>query len=246
MRKLLYHFGRYLILLSKLFVRFERRKVYWEDTMREAVNIGIGSLVIVFIGSLFIGAVMTLNTAYQLTSGLFPNSVIGSVVSAAALMEFAPTITALLLAGKVGSHIASEIGTMRVYEQLDALEVMGVNVPSYLILPKMLGGLIAFPCLVVISAFLIHLGGIMAGETADVLNAQEFANGVRMYYDEFQVTFMMIKSVVFGFIVTTISCYHGYFVKGGPREVGQASTRAVVTSAIAVFIADYILAALLL
>ncbi|MFW5659400.1 MAG: ABC transporter permease, partial [Bacteroidota bacterium] len=109
-----------------------------------------------------------------------------------------------------------------------------------------MGGLIAFPCLVVISAFLIHLGGIMAGETADVLNAQEFANGVRMYYDEFQVTFMMIKSVVFGFIVTTVSCYHGYFVKGGPREVGQASTRAVVTSAIAVFIADYILAALLL
>lgn len=246
MGQAMYHFGRYLMLLGTMFVSMERPAIYYHNTLRETLSMGIGSLPIVLVSSVFVGAVMTLNTSYQLTTGLFPNSIIGTVVSTTALMEFGPTVTSLLLAGKVGANIASQIGTMRVYEQVDALEVMGVNSASYLILPKILASLLAFPILIIIAAFLLHLGGLVAGEVTGEVNIGQFTAGVRQYYDEFQVTFMMIKSVTFGLVISTISSYQGFYVSGGPIEVGKASTRAVVVSSITILLMDFVLAQLLL
>ncbi len=238
--------GHYCILMAQVFKPSERFSIYYHLTIHEIVTIGIGSLVIVLTTSVFVGAVTTVQTAYQLVSSLIPRSTIGAVVSASALLELAPTITALVLAGKVGSNIASQLGTMRVTEQIDALEVMGVNSASYLILPKILGGLVAIPALVIISAFLIHVGGIIAGDLTGEVTHTEFAIGVREYFESFQVTFMMIKAITFSLVITTISSFYGYTVVGGAFEVGKASTKAVVTSCIVVLLMDYVLAQFLL
>jgi phospholipid/cholesterol/gamma-HCH transport system permease protein len=239
-------FGAFLMMMGRVFTPSEKFSIYFFKTMEEAASIGIGSLVIVLTTSVFVGAVTTVQTAYQLVSSLIPRSTIGSVVSASALLELAPTITSLVLAGKVGSNIASQLGTMRVTEQIDALDVMGVNSASYLVLPKIVGGLIAFPCLVTISAFLIHVGGIIAGDLTGEVTHTEFAIGVREYFESFQVTFMYIKAIAFSLVITTISSFYGYTVVGGAFEVGKASTKAVVTSCIVLLLMDYLLAQLLL
>lgn len=240
------HIGRYFMMMARLFTSMERFRVYWSATMREVISMGQGSLLIVLIISLFIGMVGTIQTSYQLISALVPRSAIGSVVSASAILEFASTITALVLAGKIGSNIASELGTMRVSEQIDALDVMGINSMSYLILPKLLGGLIAFPILCIVAAFLMHVGGILAGDLLELVTPAQFAEGARLNFEDFQFTFMLIKSTTYGFIIVTISAYYGYHVRGGALEVGVASTNAVVYSCITVLVADYILASILL
>ncbi len=232
--------------MKRVFQPTEGFKIYFNAVLNEIVSIGIGSLVIVFITSVFIGGVTTVQSAYQLVSSLIPRSTIGSVVSVSALLELAPTITSLVLAGKVGSNIASQLGTMRVTEQIDALEVMGINSAAYLILPKIIGGLFAFPALITIAAFLMHLGGIIAGDFTGTLTPMEFAIGVRTYFEPFQVTFMYTKSIFFSLIITTISAFYGYTVVGGAFEVGKASTKAVVTSSITILLMDYVLAQLML
>jgi phospholipid/cholesterol/gamma-HCH transport system permease protein len=242
----IFHFGRYLKLLGQFFRSPERFSVYWKLVMQEMVSVGVGSIVIVIITSVFIGAVTTVQTAYQLVSGFIPRSAIGSVVAASALLELAPTITSLVLAGKVGSHIASQLGTMRVTEQIDAIEVMGINSVSYLIMPKVVGSILAFPMLVSIAAFLIILGGIVAGDWTGQVTMADFAFGARGTFESFQVVFMLIKAVTFGFLISSIAAYQGFYVRGGALEVGQASTRAVVFSCILVLVADYVLAQLLL
>ena len=232
--------------MKRVFQPTEGFKIYFNAVLNEIVSIGIGSLVIVFITSVFIGGVTTVQSAYQLVSSLIPRSTIGSVVSVSALLELAPTITSLVLAGKVGSNIASQLGTMRVTEQIDALEVMGINSAAYLILPKIIGGLFAFPALITIAAFLMHLGGIIAGDFTGTLTPMEFAIGVRTYFEPFQVTFMYTKSIFFSLIITTISAFYGYTVVGGAFEVGKASTKAVVTSSITILLMDYVFAQLML
>jgi phospholipid/cholesterol/gamma-HCH transport system permease protein len=242
----LYHFGRYILFLFRLFTLSEKSVVYYKEIMREVVSMGIGSLMIVFINSLFVGAVTTVQTAYQLVTDLVPRSTIGAIVSASALLELAPTITSLVLAGKIGSSIAGQIGTMRTSEQIDALDVMGINSASYLVLPKIMGAILSFPCLAIIAAFLMHIGGILAGDLTQVISSEEFIEGARDFYDPFNVTFMVIKSVTFGFLISSIAAYQGYYVSGGANEVGQASTQAVVMSCIMILFSDYVLAALLL
>lgn len=246
MFKALAHLGRYILLLKQLFTTLEKPSVYWALTLREIISMGIGSLPIVFLISTFIGAVTTLQTAYQLVSALLPRSTIGSVVSASALLEMAPTVLSVILAGKIGSSIASEIGTMRVTEQIDALEVMGINAASYLILPKLLAALLVFPCLAIIAAFLMHVGGFTAGELSGEVTYHEFAQGIRQFYDPFQVRFMIYKAVTFGFIISTVASYAGYYVKGGALEVGQAATQGVVYSCIFIIVADFVLAQILI
>lgn len=241
-----FHFGRYLLLLKRTFTLTEKLRVYIGAILTEIVSMGIGSIAIVFIISLFIGAVGTVQTAYQISSGFYPRTVIGNVVSASALLEMAPTVISLILAGKVGSNITSQIGTMRVTEQIDALDVMGVNSASYLILPKILGALIALPILVTLAAFLMHVGGILAGILANIVSYAQFTEGVRAFTQPFFVTFMLIKAVSFSFIISSISAYQGYYVHGGAVEVGQASTTAVVQSCTSIIIVNYILAKLLL
>lgn len=240
------HVGRYVLFLSKLFARPEKYKVYFQRTILEMNNIGVGSLLIVAIIAIFQGAVTTLQIAFQLISPLIANPVIGEIVSDSTLLELAPTITSLVLAGKVGSHIASEIGTMRVSEQIDALEVMGINSISFLALPKIIAGLVMMPLLIIISIFLSNLGGVIVGFFSDIITPEEFLQGARTSFTPFKLFFSLLKSFTYAFIITSISCYQGYYTSGGALEVGKSSTKAVVYSAVAILCSDYLLAELLL
>lgn len=220
--------------------------MYWNELFRQMVSIGIGSLGIVTIISVFMGAVTTVQTAYQLVSGLVAKTVIGAIVADSSMLELAPTITSLVLAGKIGSAIASEIGTMRVTEQIDALEIMGVNAPAYIIMPKILAAVVTIPMLIVLSIALCIGGGIFAGDATGILSSQQFIEGARSSFLPYNVLFSMTKAFTFAFIISSVSAYQGYYTQGGSLEVGQSSTRAVVYSCILILLSDYLLAQLML
>ena len=234
------------MLIIGMFKSMERPRIYYTLTLANLNSMIVGSMMILTVISLFIGAVTTLQTAYQLTSPLIPNSIIGTIVSVTTLLELAPTVLTFILAGRIGSQIASEIGTMRVREQIDALEVMGVNSSAYLILPKIIAGLLSIPILVTLSAFLVHAGGIMAGHFTGAVTATEFTNGLREYYEPYQVAVMYVKALSFGFLITSVSAYQGYFTTGGALEVGKSATRAVVFSCLSMVVADYVIAQVML
>ncbi|UYZ60635.1 MlaE family ABC transporter permease [Hymenobacter latericus] len=239
-------FGQYLLFLQSMLVRKERLRVLWNRTLDEAVNIGIDSVFIVSIVAAFIGAVTCVQIAYNLTNPLIPKSTIGFMVREMTILELAPTITSIVLAGKVGSSIAGGLGTMRITEQIDALEVMGINSTSYLVFPRILGAIITFPMLVILAMVLSILGGYLAGTLSGALSAQEYIEGIRADFIPYNITFALIKSVVFAFLVSSISAYRGFFTEGGALEVGASSTTAVTHSIIAILLADYVLAQTLL
>lgn len=219
--------------------------MYWRELMRQMNDIGVGSLIIVALISFFIGAVTAIQTAFQLLTSFIPQYYVGLIVRDSMLLELAPTISCLVLAGKVGSNVASELGTMRISEQIDALEIMGINTASYLIGPKVVAAIIMIPMLIMFSAFLGISGGYLAVLAADGIDNSLYIKGLLLWFHPFYITIMLIKSVVFGFILTSISCYQGYYVKGGALEIGKASTRAVVYSSIMILVADYVLAIIL-
>ena len=192
------------------------------------------------------GAVTTLQTAFNLVGPLIPDYVISLVVRDMTLLELSPTIIAIVFAGKVGSNIAGELGTMRITEQIDALEVMGINSSSYLVLPKIIASILMYPILVVMSAFLAILGGYIAGTISEVIAGAEYIYGLRYEFNPFNIPFALIKSYVFAFLVASISSFQGYYTEGGALEVGKSSTQAVTKSCIAILIADYLLAQILL
>lgn len=229
-----------------MFTKPENFKVYWKELMHQCSDIGIGSLGIVVIISIFMGAVSTLQTAYQLVSPIIPRSTIAQIVRDTVILEFAPTLVCIVLAGVVGSKIASELGNMRVSEQIDALEIMGINTKAYLIMPKVLAALITIPMLVVLSAALGIWGGRFAGVQTGTLSAFEFDQGLLNAFVPFNVTFALVKAYTFAFIISTIPAFYGYYVQGGALEIGRSSTKAVVISCIMILFADYLLAALLL
>ncbi len=238
--------GRYLLMIKGMFSRPENAKMYWKEFMHQCSEIGIGSLGIVIIISFFMGAVSTVQTAYQLISPIIPKSTIAQIVRDTVILEFAPTLVCIVLAGVVGSKIASELGNMRVSEQIDALEIMGVNTKTYLILPKVLGALVVIPMLVVIAAVLGIWGGRLAGSAANILSNSTFDKGLLDGFMPFNVIFALAKAYTFAFILSSVPAYFGYYVKGGALEIGRSSTRAVVISCILILFADYVLAALLL
>lgn len=240
------HIGRFLVMTKGMFTKPENLRMYWKELMHQCADIGIGSLGIVAIISVFIGAVSTVQTAYQLVSPLIPLTTIAQIVRDTVILEFAPTLTCIVLAGVVGSKIASELGNMRVSEQIDALEIMGINSKAYLILPKILAALIVIPMLVVIAAVLGIWGGRMAGTASGILSGELFDRGLNIAFVPYNVTFAMAKAYTFSFILSSIPAYYGYHVQGGALEIGRSSTQAVVTSCIMILLADYILAALLL
>jgi len=240
------HFGAYLIMLKGMFTKPENFKMYWKELMHQCVEIGIGASPIVIIISLFLGAVTTVQTAYQLVSPLVPASTIAQIVRDSMILELSPTVVSIVLAGVVGSKIASELGNMRISEQIDALEIMGINTKSYLIMPKILGSLIVIPCLITISAVLGIWGGRMAGSMTGILATDIYDIGLRQNLNLYNITFALYKAYTFAFIVSSIPAYYGYHVKGGALEIGRASTSAVVVSCILILFADYALAALLL
>lgn len=229
-----------------MFTKPENWRMYWKELIHQCSDIGLGSLGIVVVVALFIGAVSTLQTAYQLVSNLIPKSTIAQIVRDTVILEFAPTITCIVLAGVVGSKIASELGNMRVSEQIDALEIMGINTKAYLVMPKILASFLMIPVLVVIAGVLGIWGGRMAGVLSGILSPEEFELGLLSGFQPFNVAFSLYKAYTFAFIISSVPAYFGYFVKGGALEIGKASTTAVVTSCIMILFADYILAALLL
>ena len=240
------HFGRYLLLIKGMFSRPENAKVYWKEFMHQCSDIGAGSLGIVSIISVFMGAVSAVQTAYQLTSPLIPASTIAQIVRDTVILEFAPTLVSIVLAGVVGSKIASELGNMRVSEQIDALEIMGINTKSYLVMPKVAAALLTIPMLVVIAMVLGIWGGRLAGAASGILSTDTYDRGLNENFMPFNVTFALIKSYTFAFIISTIPAYYGYYVKGGALEIGRSSTTSVVVSCILILLADYALAAIFL
>lgn len=239
-------FGRYLLMIKGMFSRPENMKMYWKELMHQCSEIGIGSLGIVVIISVFMGAVSALQTAYQLVSPLIPKTAIAQIVRDTVILEFAPTLVCIVLGGVVGSKIASELGNMRVSEQIDALEIMGINTKTYLVLPKILAALIMIPLLVIISTALGIWGGRLAVVFSGIMSDNMFDRGLLESFVPYNVFFAMSKAYTFAFIISSIPAFYGYHVKGGSLEIGRASTKAVVVSCVAILFADYILAALLL
>jgi phospholipid/cholesterol/gamma-HCH transport system permease protein len=238
--------GKYILMIKGMFTRPENWKMYWKEFMHQCSEIGIGSLGIVTIISFFIGAVSTIQTAYQLVSPLIPLSTISQIVRDTVILEFAPTLVSIVLAGVVGSKIAGELGNMRVSEQIDALEIMGINTKAYLVLPKILAAVVVIPMLIVVAMILGIYGGRIAGSMSGILSGDVYDKGLREGFNAYNVFFSLIKSYTFAYLISSIPAYYGYNVKGGALEIGRASTKAVVVSCIMILIADYVLSALLL
>jgi phospholipid/cholesterol/gamma-HCH transport system permease protein len=238
--------GKYLLMIKNMFSRPENGRMYWKEFMHQCAEIGIGALGIVVIISIFMGAVSTVQTAYQLTNPLIPPYTIAQIVRDTVIIEFAPTLVSIVLAGVIGSKIAGELGNMRVSEQIDALEIMGINTKTYLILPKIGAALVVIPMLIVIAAALGIWGGRLAGSMAGILSTEEYDKGLFIGFVPYNTFFALTKAYTFAFLISSISAYFGYHVKGGALEIGRASTKSVVVSCVAILFADYVLAALLL
>jgi phospholipid/cholesterol/gamma-HCH transport system permease protein len=243
---LFYHFGRYFLLLSKVFKRPEKSSIYWKQIAVEMDNLGLKSIGIVAIISVFMGAVVTIQTVFNIDHPFMPVYAVGFTTRQSIILEFSPTIISLVLAGKVGSRISSEIGTMRVTEQIDALEIMGINSAGYLILPKVVASMVINPILIILSMFLGILGGWLAAVVARVLPETNYIIGILLEFSIYDVFYALMKTIVFAFLIATISGYFGYNTKGGALEVGQSSTKAVVFSSIFIIIFNLILTQLLL
>ncbi len=235
------HLGEYLLLMGKVLQRTPKRKIFWNQVLDEFVELGVRSVWIVFIISVFMGAVVAIQIAFNVDSPLLPRYTVGYITAQSIILEFSPTIMALILAGKVGSRIASEIGTMRVTEQIDALEIMGINSASYLILPKVIAAMLANPLLIILSMFVGIFGGWAAIFLTGVYSAHDYVFGIQSWFESMQVIYALTKTVVFAFIITSISGYYGYYVSGGALEVGSASTKAVVNSCVMIIVFNLIL-----
>jgi phospholipid/cholesterol/gamma-HCH transport system permease protein len=239
-------FGRYFIFLGQLLRNRESFKTYYKLVLDESINIGIGSILLIALVSTFMGAVTTVQTAANMVSDFIPDYVISQVVREMTVLELAPTIIAVIFAGKVGSSMAGQLGTMRITEQIDALEVMGINSVSYLVLPKIIASLLMYPLLVIVAGVCALFGGYLVGTLTGTISPNDYVYGLRFSFNEFFIAFALIKSFVFAFLVSSISSFKGYYTQGGALEVGISSTQAVTNSVIAVLSADYLLAQLLL
>jgi phospholipid/cholesterol/gamma-HCH transport system permease protein len=244
--KFLESFGQYILLMGRVFRLPDKQRIFWRQYSRELEKQGLQSLPIVIIISVFIGAILTIQAKTNTENPFLPIYITGLLTRETLLLEFSSTILCLILAGKVGSNIASEIGSMRITEQIDALEIIGVNSANYLILPKILALITIMPCLVIISSTVGLIGGWGVGQFTDIITVQDYLVGIQYAFNPYFVWYGIIKSLVFAFIITSMSSYYGYNVKGGALEVGRASTNAVVNSSIVILFADLLLTKLLL
>ena len=239
------HVGRYSLLMQRVFKLPQRWRLLGKQYVKEVEKLGIDSLGIVIIISFFIGAVITMQMVLNTENPLLPNYVTGLTTRDTLLLEFSSTILCLILAGKVGSNIASEIGTMRITEQIDALKIMGVNAPNYLILPKILGLVTIMPVLVIFSMFVGILGGYLISFSG-IISPSKYVIGIQYAFEPFYVTYSIIKSLFFAFVISSVSSYYGYYAYGGALDVGKASTNAVVNSSIIILLLNVLLTDILL
>ncbi|MCF6213622.1 MAG: ABC transporter permease [Flavobacteriaceae bacterium] len=240
------HVGKYFSMLRQVLRKPQKWSVFRDSLFREIQDLGINSVGIVAFISFFVGGVVVIQTALNLENPLIPKYLIGYASRESLILEFSPTLLSIILAGKVGSFISSSIGTMRVTEQIDALEVMGVNSLNYLVLPKIIATVLFYPFLITISIFLGIVGGYVAGNITNLVLSADYVSGIRYDFDPFHITYSLIKTAVFAFVIATIPSYHGYFVKGGAIEVGRSSTKAVVWTSVVIIFLNYILTQLLL
>ncbi|MDC0249470.1 ABC transporter permease [Flavobacteriales bacterium] len=245
MTKLLKHLGLYFIMMMKVMSIPGKWSEFRKQLILELEKVGLNSIGIVFVISFFVGGVVSIQTALNMTNPLLPSYLVGFASRDSLILEFSPTMISLILAGKVGSSIASEIGSMRVTEQIDALEIMGLNSASFLILPKIIASFFSFPFLVVISMAIGMIGAWIGGLSADVSTA-DFISGLTYDFKPFYITYSLIKTLVFAFLVSSVSSYFGYHAKGGAIAVGESSTKAVVYSSILILIFNFILTDLIL
>jgi phospholipid/cholesterol/gamma-HCH transport system permease protein len=241
-----FYIGRYFMLLGRVFRRPQKLSMYWRQIVFEIDNIGISSLSIVAIISVFMGGIIAIQTAFSMSSPLIPLYAVGFTTRESVILEFSPTVVCLILAGKVGSNIASEIGAMRITEQIDALEIMGINSAGYLIFPKVAAAIIIFPFLIALSMFLGVLGGYIMGVSSGACSAYEYIYGIQAFFEPWKLYYSFTKVIVFAFIITSVSSYFGYNTTGGALEVGKSSTNAVVYSSILILLFNLILTNLFL
>ena len=230
--------GQYAVLMKSTLTLPDRFREFIKEFFKEMYKLGVNSIWIVMVISLFIGAVMVMQIALNVASPLLPRFTVGAVSREIILLEFSSTIMCLILAGKVGSNIASEIGTMRVTEQIDALEIMGVNSANYMILPKITAFVTFMPVLVIFSMFLGIIGGYIICFATNTPPPETFTYGLQSFFNEFFIWYSIIKSMIFGFIIASVAAYFGYFAKGGSLDVGKASTESVVINSILILITD--------
>lgn len=244
--KFFYHIGRYFLLMKRVFGKPEKFSMYYKQILFEIDSLGIGSLGLIAIISVFMGGVITIQSAYNFTSPFIPLYAVGLGTRESIVLEFSPTIVSLILAGKVGSNIASEIGTMRISEQIDALEIMGINSAGYLILPKVVAAMFINPFLITLSMFLGVLGGYLMGVATGACTSYEYIFGIQSFFVPFNIYYSLTKTIVFAFIITSVSAYHGYYTTGGALEVGKASTRSVVYNSILILITNLVITQIML
>lgn len=239
-------FGRYCMFMAKVFRRPDRWRVFFKNLVNEIYKLGVDSIPLDIIISLFIGAVICIQMKINIESPLIPKYATGLATREIMLLEFSSTMMCLILAGKVGSNIASEIGTMRVTEQIDALDIMGLNSANFIVLPKVVGFVLFIPVLCVISMFMGLVGGAFIAQFTSIITMDNYIYGIQSFFNESYVWYGIIKTFVFAYIIASVASYYGYYVKGGSLEVGKASTNAVVSSSILILLADVILTNLLL
>ena len=243
--KILTHIGKYFIMLKLTFGKFTKWKILKQLILKDIDSLIIGSLGIVSFISFFVGGVVAIQTALNLENPLLPKNLIGFATRQSIILEFAPTFISIIMAGKVGSYITSSIGTMRVTEQIDALEVMGVNTHNYLIFPKIVS-LSLYPLVISISMFLGVFGGYIASVYGGFSSSADFVEGIQLDFIPFHITYAFIKTLFFSFILATIPSYHGYYMNGGALEVGKASTVSFVWTSVVIILLNYLITQLLL
>lgn len=239
-------FGKYILLLKDVFTKPTKKNLFVRQVSDEIYNLCINSVVIVVIISFFVGAAVTIQISFNVDSAFMPLYSIGFATRKSLILEFAPTIMSLILAGKIGSQIASQLGSMRISEQIDAIEVMGINPANYLILPKIIATLIFNPILIMLSIVVSLIGGWTIGVSVGGMSTYEYMYGLQFAPNNYDLVYALIKTFVFAFLMSTISSFYGYYAQGGSLEVGKASTKAVVNSSIAIILSNLLLTQLLM
>ncbi len=240
------HIGKYFIMLKQVFKKPQKWSVFKEMLFREIEDLGLKSLGIIVFISFFVGGVVAIQTALNVDNPFIPKYTIGFATKRSMILEFAPTFMSIILAGKVGSYISSSIGTMRVTEQIDALEVMGINSLNYLVLPKIIAALFFYPLLILLAMFLGIFGGYYAGILTGLFYSDDYIYGIQLDFNPYFIRYALIKTLIFAFVIATIPAYHGYYVRGGSLEVGRASTQAVVWTSVVIILLNYFLTQMLL
>ncbi len=244
--KSLHSIGKYFLMLGQVFRKPQKRGIFKDNVFKEIEELGLKSIGIVAFISFFVGGVVAIQTGLNVDNPWIPKYLIGFATKRSIILEFAPTFMSVILAGKVGSYITSSMGTMRVTEQIDALEVMGVNTLNHLVLPKIIATVFFYPFIIALAMILGIFGGWVAGELTGLYSVDDYVDGIRLDFKPYLIRYALIKTMVFAFLIATIPSFYGYYVKGGSIEVGKASTKAVVWTSVVIIVFNYFLTQMLL